>query len=186
MAPLHPLPALAATADGNVETAAEGCALDFLLILRLDPLHFQFAATFAVCGRGDRDDFIHFRRNGLAPVLAIGSAGFASWGLGMGVTRAAEKGAACLLAARCASSSCFFSFSFSWRSRSRSRSSRSRSCCNLSFSLRNLSISWRSPRPRSRSYGSFSFQCRRVSRGRNAIVPTRATYPNQERKNCPP
>src|SRR5262249_52592958 len=46
----------------------------------------------AVCWRGDRDDFIHFLGNGLATVLAIGSAGFASWGLGMGVARAAGKG----------------------------------------------------------------------------------------------
>ena len=89
---MHPLVALTATADGNIETAPNGLTYNFLLKLRLDPLHFQFAATFAVCGHGDRDDFIHFLGNGLATVLAIGSAGFASWRLGMDVTRAAGKG----------------------------------------------------------------------------------------------
>ena len=92
IAPLHSLLALAATADRNVETTPEGCALDFLLILRLNPFHFQFAATVTMSGRGHGDDFIDFLGNGLATVLAVGRTGFASWRLRIEVARAAGKG----------------------------------------------------------------------------------------------
>jgi hypothetical protein len=64
--------AFAATADGNIETAPNGLAYNFLLKLRLHPFHYQFAATVTMCGRGHGDDFIDFLGNGLAAVLAVG------------------------------------------------------------------------------------------------------------------
>src|SRR6516162_6331462 len=92
IAPLHSLLALAATADRNVETTPESCAVDFLLILRLNAFHFQFAATVTLRGYRDGDDFIHFLGNGLATVLTVGRAGFASRGLGISLARTAGKG----------------------------------------------------------------------------------------------
>jgi hypothetical protein len=64
---------------------------NFLLKLRRDPFHFQFAATVTMCGRGHGDDFIDFLGNGLATVLAVGRTGFASRRLRTEVARTARK-----------------------------------------------------------------------------------------------
>src|SRR5205823_655769 len=74
-----------------------------------------------------------------------------------------EKGAACRLLARWASSNCCLSRSFSSLSRSRSDShcfSRRR---NTSVSLRSRSFSWRTARHRCRSCSILRFHSRRVA-----------------------
>src|SRR5215472_9949355 len=64
--PLDPFAALLTTTDGNIEAPPEGLAHDFLLVLGLDPLYLQRAATLTVRGWRYRDHLVDFLGNGFA------------------------------------------------------------------------------------------------------------------------
>src|SRR5271154_2851848 len=79
MASLHPPPALAAAAHSDVEPAHDGAPDNLFLILCCAALRLHApAAMRAVPRQGNRDSFIHPRRNGTAPLPAIAPARFAA------------------------------------------------------------------------------------------------------------
>ena len=91
IAPWHPFMAHRATTDGNIEAPPERPAHDFLLVLRLDPLHFQGAPAATPCRRRHYDDFVHLRRSEFAEPLAITGTRLAPRGLGILFPRAPRK-----------------------------------------------------------------------------------------------
>src|SRR5437870_1093546 len=141
--PLHSSPTSAAATDGNIKASPDGLPHHLVLILRLDFFYFQSASAATLRGQRHGDHLIDLLRNRFAVMPAVGGTGLAPWWPGVGFPLTAEKGAACRLLARWASSSWRFSLSFS--SRNRSRSPRSLPCSwrNCSFSLRNRSFSAR-------------------------------------------
>src|SRR6266576_1046862 len=146
-------------ADVDIEASPDGLAHDFLLILRLGPIedHAPPAATPPRQGHGN--DFVHLLGREFAVSSTISRTRLAPRRFRM----PREKGAACRLLARWASSNCCLSRSFSSLSRSRSRShcfSRRR---KTSFSLRSRSFSWRTARHRCRSCSILRFHSRRVA-----------------------
>src|SRR5438046_3603509 len=157
-------------ADVDIEASPDGLAHDFLLILRLGPIedHAPPAATPPRQGHGN--DFVHLLGREFAVSSTISRTRLAPRRFGCSFRVPREKGAACRLLARWASSNCCLSRSFSSLSRSRSRSSRSRSRSHCfsrrrktSFSLRSRSLSWRTARHRCRSCSIFRFHPRRVA-----------------------
>jgi hypothetical protein len=91
IASLHSFVAHLATADGNIEAPPERLAHDFLLVLRLDPLHFQGAPAATLRWWGYGDDLVDFLGNRFAVPLAVGRAWLAPRGLGILFPRAPRK-----------------------------------------------------------------------------------------------
>src|SRR6516225_2617360 len=146
--------ALLTTTDGNIEASPEGCAHDFLLVLRFDPLDLQRASTLTLRRRWYRDDFVDFGGNGFAVPLTVGGTGLASGGLRILFAGAPRK--------RCGLSLVgplrFFQLSLQLFV-----------LLPQSFSFRNCSISRRAPRHRSCSEATFCFHSRRVAIGSKAM-----------------
>src|ERR1041385_5564443 len=79
MATLHPPPAIAAAAHGDIETAHDASADDLLLILSFAAFLFHAVATMRTPLRQWNDDpFIHARRDRAAGVPAVVATGFAA------------------------------------------------------------------------------------------------------------
>src|SRR5262245_58988542 len=80
MASLHSPLALAATAHRDIETAHDGPADNFFLILGFAAFPLHAAATMrAALRQWNGDPFIHARRDGAARLPAVAATGFAAW-----------------------------------------------------------------------------------------------------------
>ena len=91
MASLHPPLALAAAAHGDIETAHDGSPDNLFLILCFAAFRLHAAAAMrAALRQGNRDSFIHARRDGTACLPAIAAARFAAWPLRVGFWFAAR------------------------------------------------------------------------------------------------
>ena len=82
MASLHLSPAIVAATHRNIETAHYGPPHDLFLILGLAAFRFYAATAMrAALGQGNRDSFIHPRRNGTARPSAIAAPRLTPWPL---------------------------------------------------------------------------------------------------------
>ena len=88
---LAPVSCTACNANGNIEAPPDGLAHDFLLVLRLDSLHFQISAAVTVCGRRYRYDLVDMVGNCLAVSFPITGTRFAAGLFGVGFRCTARK-----------------------------------------------------------------------------------------------
>jgi len=101
MASLYSPPAVAAVAHGDIETAHDGPADNLFLILGFAAFWLHTAAAMrAALRQGNRDPFIHARRNGAACLPAVAAARLTPWALRVGFWCAARM--RCGLALACA------------------------------------------------------------------------------------
>ena len=91
MASLHPPLAIAAATHSDIETAHDGPPDNLFLILGFAAFRLHAAAAMrAALRQGNRDSFIHARRDGTARLPAIAAARFAAWALRVGFWVAAR------------------------------------------------------------------------------------------------
>ena len=97
MASLHPPLAVPTAAHVDIETTHDGPSNNLFLILRFAAFLFHAAAAMrAALRQGNRDPFIHARRNGAARLPAVAAARFAAWTLriGFGIAPRVRRGLA--------------------------------------------------------------------------------------------
>src|SRR5213080_1192750 len=90
--PLHSSPTGSAATDGNIKASPDGLPHHLVLILRLDLFQFYVAPAGTASWDGHPDHFIDMLGNGFAVTPAVGCAGFAPWGPGVGFPVVARKG----------------------------------------------------------------------------------------------
>jgi hypothetical protein len=78
MAPLHPPLALATPAYRDIETAHYGSPDNLFLILCFEAFPLHAATMRAALRQGNRNPFIHARRDGTARLSAVAAARFAA------------------------------------------------------------------------------------------------------------
>src|SRR5712691_4554781 len=93
MASLYAASAIAAATHGDIETTYDGPPHNLFLILRFAAFRLHAAAAMrAVIRQGNRDAFIHPRRDGAACLSAVAAARFTARSLGVGFRPAPRMG----------------------------------------------------------------------------------------------